>query len=94
MNREGDATITWRHSKRNTWYIAVSYFFISAYYQSTPIKEYIAKAKRSNPKLYKHIIKQYAIWGGALATALVVNIVMHGAWQGLKGDQFCQLSFE
>ena len=70
VNREGDATITWRHSKRNTWYIAVSYFFISAYYQSTPIKEYIAKAKRSNPKLYAHIIKQYVVWGSVLVAAL------------------------
>ena len=84
VNREGDATITWRHTNRNTWYVAVSYFFISAYYQSTPIKEYIAKAKRSNPKLHKHIIKQYAIWGGALLTAFVASVAMHGAWTGFK----------
>jgi fatty acid desaturase len=84
VNREGDATITWRHSKRNTWWIAVSYFFISAYYQSTPIKEYIAKAKRSNPKLHAHIVKQYAVWGTVLVAAAVANIVMHGPLMGMK----------
>ena len=29
VNRAGDATITWRHTNRNTWWIAVSYFFAS-----------------------------------------------------------------
>ena len=29
VNREGDATITWRHTNRNTWYVALSYYFIS-----------------------------------------------------------------
>jgi len=84
VNREGDATITWRHTNRNTWYVAVSYFFISAYYQSTPIKEYIAKAKRSNPKLYRHVINQYLVWGSVLTSAFVVAVALYGFWPGLK----------
>jgi len=84
VNREGDATITWRHSTRNTWYIALSYFFVSAYYQSTPIKEYIAKAKRSNPKLYAHIMKQYVVWGSALVATLAAGVALHGWSLGAK----------
>lgn len=84
VNREGDATITWRHTNRNTWYVAVSYFFISSYYQSTPIKEYIAKAKRSNPKLHKHIVKQYVVWGSTLVGVLAASIALNGAWAGFK----------
>ena len=45
VNKAGDATITWRYSKRNTWLIASTYYFVSAYWQSGPLKEYIAKAQ-------------------------------------------------
>lgn len=84
VNRAGDATITWRHTTRNTWYVAVSYFFVSAYYQSGPIKEYIAKAKRSNPKLHRHIFNQYAIWGSALVGLLVLAVALYGWAAGIK----------
>ncbi|MBX3190739.1 MAG: fatty acid desaturase [Labilithrix sp.] len=84
VNREGDATITWRHTNRNTWYVALSYFFVSAYHQSGPIKEYIAKAKRSNPALYREIIRQYAIWIGAMAVAVAAGIGVHGVATGVK----------
>lgn len=84
VNREGDATITWRHTNRNTWYVSLSYFFVSAYYQSGPIKEYIAKAKRSNPALYREIIRQYAIWGLAGISSIVIAVAMHGWGLGLK----------
>lgn len=94
VNRAGDATITWRHTNRNTWYVAVSYFFVSAYYQATPIKEYIRKAKENNRPLYRQIVTQYAVWIGFLVTALAVAMVWRGfmpygftwagAWAGFK----------
>ncbi len=55
LNREGDATITWRYTNRNTWWMAVSYYFTSAYWQSTPINEYIRKAKADFPRLHRQI---------------------------------------
>lgn len=82
VNREGDATITWRHTNRNTWYVAVSYFFVSAYYQSTPIKEYIRKAKTANPRLYRQILTQYTVWISCLVGTLGAAIALHGAWVG------------
>jgi fatty acid desaturase len=84
VNREGDATITWRHTNRNTWYVAITYFFVSAYYQAGPIKEYIAKAKRANPRLYRQIITQYTVWATVLVGTLVVAIGLHGTWPGIK----------
>jgi beta-carotene hydroxylase len=84
VNRAGDATVTWRHTNRNTWWIAVSYFFISAYYQSGPIKEYIAKAKVKNPSLYRTIITQYAVWISALVGLFVLAVTMHGWSVGFK----------
>lgn len=83
VNREGDATITWRHTNRNTWWIAFSYFFVSAYFQSTPIKQYIAKAKTGNPKLHRTIVTQYVVWVGALVATLAVSVGLHG-WTGFK----------
>lgn len=85
VNREGDATITWRHSKKNTWWIALSYFFVSAYYQSGPIKEYIAKAKRSNPALYGHIVRQYVTWVSWLVVTFAAWVYLRGPAIGVKG---------
>jgi fatty acid desaturase len=84
VNREGDATITWRHTNRNNWYVAISYFFISAYYQSTPIKEYIRKARGANPRLFKQILTQYAVWIGAMLVSFTAALVLHGPWAGFK----------
>lgn len=80
VNREGDATITWRHTNRNTWYVAISYFFISSYYQSTPIKQYLKKAKEANPRLYNQIRRQYAIWISMLVGTLALAIYLYGPW--------------
>jgi beta-carotene hydroxylase len=84
VNREGDATITWRHTNRNTWYVAVSYFFVSAYYQSGPIQEYIRKAKENNPRLHRQIITQYVVWISSLVGTLALSIWLHPVWLGLK----------
>ncbi|HVH45361.1 MAG TPA: fatty acid desaturase [Labilithrix sp.] len=84
VNREGDATITWRHTNRNTWYVALSYFFVSAYYQSPPIKQYIAKAKQANPRLHRQIVTQYVIWVTALVSTLAISIALHPVWTGIK----------
>jgi beta-carotene hydroxylase len=83
VNRAGDATITWRHTNRNTWWIAISYFFVSAYYQSGPIKEYIRKAKANNPKLYRTVITQYSVWISSLVLSFVIGVTMHGWKTGL-----------
>ena len=58
VNKAGDATITWRYSKKNTWLVASTYYFVSAYWQSSVIKEYIAKAQGDEPPLYRQIIGQ------------------------------------
>jgi hypothetical protein len=38
MNRPGDATITWRYTNRHNLFVALTYFFVSSYFQSRPIK--------------------------------------------------------
>lgn len=84
VNREGDATITWRHTNRNVWWVALSYFFVSAYYQSVPIKEYIRKARQSNPRLYRQIVTQYAVWIAVIVVTFAVAMVLNPGWTGFK----------
>jgi fatty acid desaturase len=64
INKTGDATITWRYTDKNNALVAFTYFFVSSYWQSGPIKEYIAKARAQNPRVYRQVISQYAVWGG------------------------------
>ncbi len=84
VNKAGDATITWRFTNRHNLFIASTYFFVSAYYQSEPIKAYIRKARRNNPSLFRQILLQYAIWGGAHVVLIALAIGLLGLGVGLK----------
>lgn len=88
VNKAGDATITWRYSKKNTWLIASTYYFVSAYWQAEPISEYIGKAKANNRSLYNQIRGQYATLIGVQAVLLGLGIGAarwHGQawWHGI-----------
>jgi fatty acid desaturase len=84
VNKAGDATITWRHTNRHNALVAFTYFFVSAYYQSEPIKAYIRKARRNNRALFRQIIWQYAIWAGAHVLLISLAIALLGVGLGVK----------
>src|SRR5215471_20088649 len=83
VNRAGDATITWRYSKRNIWTVAWTYFFVSAYWQADPIKQYIRMARERQPELFRRIITQYLTVGLAHAGLLALAIALHGPKLGM-----------
>jgi fatty acid desaturase len=83
VNRAGDATITWRYTNAHHALVAATYFFVSSYWQSDPIKAFIKKAKAKNPKLFRRIVTQYAVLLGTHATLLTVCIALHGLKTGL-----------
>ena len=83
VNRAGDATITWRYTDKHNLLVALTYFFVSSYWQSEPIKDYIRKARDKNPKLYRTIITQYAVWIGANLGLLALSIALNGVKTGL-----------
>jgi beta-carotene hydroxylase len=83
VNKAGDATITWRHTNKNNALVASTYFFVSSYFQSFPIQEFIRKAKKQNPKLYRTIMNQYVFFVTAHASALALACMMHGFKKGL-----------
>ena len=82
VNREGDATITWRYTNRNDALVATTYFFVSSYWQSDPIKAYLRKARASNPRLFRQIVTQYVVWAGSQFGMLGVAWALHGARRG------------
>jgi beta-carotene hydroxylase len=83
VNAPGDATITWRLTNSHNVLVAISYFFVSSYYQSEPINTFIRNAREKNPALYRRIIAQYAIWAGAYTLMLALGIWLHGFSTGL-----------
>ncbi len=83
VNKPGDATITWRFTNKHNYLVASTYFFVSSYYQSGPIKEFIAKAKAQRPDQYRRIIAQYFVVFGTHAAMLTLAIALHGVKLGL-----------
>ena len=83
VNRAGDATITWRYTNRHNLLVAATYFFVSSYFQSDPIRAFIRKAKLNNPSLYQRIIRQYLFWAGSHVAACALAIWLHGVATGL-----------
>jgi beta-carotene hydroxylase len=78
VNKAGDASITWRYSKRNTWTIAWTYFFVSTYFQDKSIREYIRKAYDSKPELFRQIVLQYVTVIAAQVAMATLAIFLHG----------------
>src|SRR5438552_5215855 len=83
VNGPGDATITWRHTNRHILPVALTYFFVSSYWQSGPIKTYIRKARAQRPALYRQVLLQYGAWVAAAIATLATAIGLHGVRTGL-----------
>ena len=82
VNREGDATITWRFTNQHNAFVAATYFFVSSYYQSGPINDFIKTTRKKNPAFFRYIMVQYAAWIGAYALMLALAIGLHGVRTG------------
>jgi len=82
LNRRGDATITWRYTNKHNVFVAGSYFFVSAYFQSAWIRDYIRVARRDKPQVFRRIIAQYIVTFGAHGAALATAIGIYGARPG------------
>lgn len=84
VNRPGDATATWRYTNKHNLWVALAYPFMSGYFQSGPIKEYLNRAKAKKPNLYRKIWLQYAFWiGGYIAMGLIAAVIYHRQATGL-----------
>ena len=77
VNRPGDATATWRYTNKHNLWVALTYPFVSGYFQSFPIREYISKVKKQKPELYSRIRFQYILWIGAYVLMGVLAGYLH-----------------
>lgn len=84
LNKKGDATITWRYTNKHNFFVAATYFFVSSYWQSDPIRDFIRKARSDNPRMYRRIIGQYVVWIGSHVTLFAIACVAHGASLGFR----------
>lgn len=82
VNTSGDATITWRYTNSHNLLVAATYFFVSAYFQSGPIKTFVRKARAENRGLYRRIVTQYAVWIGGNVVLLSIAVALHGFQRG------------
>tara|TARA_R110002073_G_scaffold5624_12_gene34641 strand:+ start:5850 stop:6815 length:966 start_codon:yes stop_codon:yes gene_type:complete len=84
VNRPGDATATWRYTNKHSIWVVLSYPFVSGYFQSFPIREYIEKVKTRKPKLYARIRFQYVVWmGGYIGLGVLAAVLYHNQQTGL-----------
>lgn len=82
VNRPGDATITWRRSNRHDVWTAVTYFFVSSYWQQEPTSAFIRKARERNRPLYRRIVLQYVCWAGVAVALFGAAWFLHGLARG------------
>lgn len=83
VNGPGDATITWRYTKKDTLPAALGYFFVSAYWQASLIRAFVAQARATNRRQYRQIVAQYVFVVGAHAGLLALAVHLRGVRLGL-----------
>src|SRR5690606_37355401 len=83
VNKPGDATITWRFTNSHNYFVAASYFFVSSYYQSAPIKEFLQRVKQKNPARYWNYMSQYVVVFGSHIALAALAVQLYGLGQGL-----------
>jgi beta-carotene hydroxylase len=82
VNRPGDASITWRATRRNGLRAAAGYFFVAAAAQAPLTAAFLERARRSDRRAYRgYRLQQVFVFGGH-AAALVAAIALHGAGRG------------
>jgi len=72
-NREGDYTITYRYTERTNLFTLLTYPMVSGIHQQKPIRDYLKKQFRINPRRFWFCISQYVLLVGFLAAALLVD---------------------
>ena len=72
-NKEGDYTITYRASEANNLITLLIYPSISSWFQQKPIKDYLAKLRKTDQKKFYYSISQYAVLAIWIAIALLID---------------------
>jgi beta-carotene hydroxylase len=74
-NREGDESITWRWTTKNSTAMAIAYFPMSAWYQTKLTNAYLANLASKQPRKLFWKLSEYAIW------LLWIGVLMSLDWR-------------
>ena len=78
VNRQGDAAITWRLSRRNTWLVAATSVFVASYAQAGAIEAFVRRARTENPRVARAIVVQQITVACAHAALFAAAVAIHG----------------
>ncbi|HEX4447312.1 MAG TPA: fatty acid desaturase [Polyangiaceae bacterium] len=81
-NRAGDASITWRATRKNGLIAATTYFFVAAKAQAPLTAAFLQRVRARRPRAYAGHLAQYIVVYGTHAAALALAIAMHGGARG------------
>ncbi len=72
-NKEGDYTLTYRYSEKNSLLTLITYPPISSYFQQTPIYAYLRELRQTNRTDFFLYLMQYVALGIYLAAMLILD---------------------
>jgi fatty acid desaturase len=78
VNGPGDATITWRYTKKDTLFTAVTFFFVSSYWQAGLVRAFIRRARAHHPAQFREIVAQYVAVVTAHVSFFALAVHLHG----------------
>jgi fatty acid desaturase len=91
QNRPGDASITWRISKENSWLVASTYPFVAAVAQGALTGAFVRRARTTSPRLHRQILVQVAVFVAAHGALFATAVALRGwrigllVWAGTIG---------
>ena len=72
-NREGDEAISWRWTNRNTWWMALLYYPMCAYYQTKLINPFLGRMWKRRRKDFWLAISEYVFYYGYMIVLLSLD---------------------
>ena len=72
-NRPGDESATWRWTDRNTTWMAILYFPMSAWHQTKLTNAYLARLWARHRKVWLTKISEYVVWFAWIGAAFAID---------------------
>ena len=72
-NRPGDESATWRWTERNTTWMAILYFPMSAFHQTKLTNAYLSRLWAKHRSVAIRKTSEYVVWGAWVAAAFLID---------------------
>lgn len=78
VNRAGDASLTWRRGRSNTWWAASTFAVVAAYWQVGLLWDFVRAARAKNPRVFRQILLEHAVVLGGHGVMAGLAMTLHG----------------